>query len=79
MTLNEVKPVLSSVPAGPQRALLAITLLRQRHVTVARRAGISPSYLSLILNGHRDSDRSTQRAISKAIGLPVSDLFGEAA
>jgi hypothetical protein len=37
---------------------------------------MSPSLLSLILNGHRSCDRAQQRAIAKATGFSVVELFG---
>ncbi len=77
MTRDEIRSMLNTVPAGAERVRVAITLTGARQIRVAARAGMSPSLLSLILNGHRSCDRAQQRAIAKAIGLPVGVLFGE--
>lgn len=77
MTRDEIKQMLTAVPAGRERVRVAITLTGAKQIRVAAKAGMSSSLLSLILHGHRSCARAQQRAIAKAIGLSVSDLFGE--
>ena len=46
-------------------------------VELARRAGVSPSYLSRLENGHLSPTVSTLTRIMAALGVPVSRVFGE--
>ena len=53
---------------------------RQREVTgaeLARKASVSPSYLSRLENGHLSSTVSTLTRIMGALGVPVLRVFGE--
>ncbi len=57
----------------------AIRLCREQRslslVTLSDRAGISPSYLSLLERGKRDPNFSTVEKIASAIGIPMSVLL----
>jgi transcriptional regulator with XRE-family HTH domain len=46
-------------------------------VELARRAGVSPSYLSRLENGHLSPTVSTLTRIMGALDVPVSRVFGE--
>ncbi len=76
MTRDEIKAMLTTLPAGTERVKVAITLTGAKQIRIASRAGMSASLLSLILNGHRGCDRAQQRAIANALGFSVVDLFG---
>ena len=50
----------------------------QRLVDVARRAGVSPQYLSEIERGLKDPSSEMLAAVAAALGLSLEELLGEA-
>jgi transcriptional regulator with XRE-family HTH domain len=76
MTKDAIRAAIAGVTPGPERARVVIALAGHRQVRVAKKAGMSDSLLSLILNGHRPCIREQQRAIAKALGFTVDELFG---
>lgn len=76
MTKDAIRVAIANVPPGPERAKVVIALAGLRQVRVAKKAGMSDSFLSLILNGHRSTDRDQQRSIARALGFGVDEIFG---
>lgn len=57
--------------------LVYMTALGVRSVDLARDAGITANYLSLIANGHRRPSAGIRAALAEALNVPVADLFGD--
>lgn len=58
---------------------LKIALLQdsRTQLEIADAAGINPSYLSLIIQGHRHASPTVQKSLAKVLRKPVASLFPE--
>lgn len=76
MTKDALREALRPVPIERRLAVaLAAASLKQQDV--ADKAGIGDAIFSRIVSGRRPSTPDERKAISKALGLAVVDLFGE--
>lgn len=62
----------------PHEIKVALLARHETLSSVARRLRVHPAHVSQVVSGKRDSGR-VKAAIAKAIGKPVSRVFGRAA
>lgn len=62
------------MPMKPNEIKAALVLAGVRQVAIARATQLSGAYVSDVIAGNRRSEK-IERAIAKAIGLPVRDVF----
>lgn len=62
-----------------RRLAVAMAAAEIRQQDIADKAGLSDSLFSHIVRGRRIPNADQRKAIAKALGVPVVDLFGEAA
>ncbi len=76
MTRDAIREALQAVPVQKRLAVVfALTDLSQQEV--AARIGMATPTFSKTVSGWRQPSDKERRAIAKAIGLSVADLFGE--
>ena len=76
MTRDALRDALQAVPVEKRLAVVfALTGLSQQEV--AARIGMATPTFSKTVSGWRQASDKERRAIAKAIGLSVTDLFGE--
>lgn len=73
-----MKDALRGVPVSRRLAVVFALRTDLKQQDVADKAGMTESMFSRVASGRRDASDHERRAIAKAIGLPVADLFGEA-
>ena len=76
MTKDALKETLRTVPLD-RRLAVALAAARLRYQDIADRSGLSDSHFSYIVRGRRTANPEQRKAIAKAIGVSVADLFGE--
>ena len=78
LTKTALREAVQGVPLE-RRLAVAIAALGVKKQDVADAAGIESSLFSRVLTGRREASDDEREAIAKAVGLTVSDLFGEQA
>ncbi len=76
MTKDALRDAVLAVPLE-RRLAVAIAALGVQKQAVAEAAGIQNTLFSRTLGGYRQPPPDECRAIAKAIGLSVADLFGD--
>lgn len=76
MTKDELRDALQGVPVERRLAVVFALQTDLRQLDVADKAGMTESNFSRTVAGRRDATPEERRAIAKAIGLPVAELFG---
>ena len=74
LTPDELRDVLHRVPVD-RRLAVVLTITRRRQQELAVRAGVSEPRLSRLVAGAVLPTTDERRAIAKALGLKVADLF----
>ncbi len=76
MTKDALREALKAIPIQRRLAVaLAVAELKQQDI--ADRTGLSEVEFSRIVRGRRQPTEPQRKAIAKALGLSVADLFGE--
>lgn len=77
MTRDEMRAALESVPAHRRLAVIFALDPDLRQRDIAAKADMGESAFSQTCAGRRPPTDDEKRSIAKAIGLPISILFGE--
>ena len=77
MTKEQLRDALSAVPIERRLAVVFALQADLRQRDIADRAGMTEPAFSRTVAGRRAATDDERRDIAKAIGLPVSFLFGE--
>lgn len=79
MTRDELREALLAAPVSRRLAVFFALKATLRQGEIADRAGLTDTELSRIVTGRRRPTDDQRKAIAKALGIAVADLFGEAA
>ena len=75
MTKDQLLDALSAVPIERRLAVVFALQADLRQRDIADKAGMTEPIFSRTIAGRRVATESERRAIAKAIGLPVTELF----